>query len=707
MSEMRTIVKSLRMQNFGCYRDKTIEFSSGLNQIAGPNESGKSTILRALYTVLFEDGSTRKKSVESLQNWVINQPFKLTLIFTVGDRQFTLIRDYGTGKDLMTDSDGIVYEGKAVNEKLSRYFGTSDRTLYESIFSVSSDEPDAPESSRSRLQSAIETPILYGFDRGGADRYLDEEIKKLDNPRAHGPRELDRIGDEITAALQKKTELEENLGKLDKDKRELNEVRERTADHEKRIEFLEKEVDGAEAYSRLDSRMANLEERLQTHLSNYSRASQVADDLQKINKELESSHVPEPEAMDAIRQKNDEIKTSVEESKRRMDDLTSRKKKAIRSVWGATILLALICVAYVVHEQGFIRSETISDLLPYTVPAMILVWASRLSVYLIQISKRKRATAIFRNQVMRIDKFYAEVNAEYNLKAADPVKSLEESIQWHRALEMSAQNLQETIDTLSEGKGLGELNKIKAQLEIEVAQLNKELAPLTGFAASAAKLPDLKEELVAKRVRVNAMRERAALLSERCSALDSIETQIKEIDNEVEALKRKHRDITEKLEILKVTRLALNRAADQLIEDTFTEYSEDASANLSALTDGKYDGLRFMKDPCHFEIKIRETGKWIELSKALSSSTRDCAYLALRFAAITRLGADFMPPIILDQADTRMDTDRRGRLFHLIREMGQNQQVIYLTPNRFDELGEAVEIKAPEIAAAEPQPDTA
>jgi len=163
------------MQNFGCFDDKTVEFSSGFNQIVGPNESGKSTIIKALATAIFEDGSTTKKSVESSRSWATEGQYKLTLLFTVGDKQFTLLRDYGSNKDLMTDSDGIVYEGKAINEKLHLYFGAADRALYEAIFCVSSDDPDAPETARNRLQSAIETPVLSGFDRGGADRYLDEE----------------------------------------------------------------------------------------------------------------------------------------------------------------------------------------------------------------------------------------------------------------------------------------------------------------------------------------------------------------------------------------------------------------------------------------------------------------------------------------------------------------------------------------------------
>ncbi len=706
MSENRTIIKSLRMQNFGCFADKTVEFGDGFNQIVGPNESGKSTIIKALSTAIFEDGSTTKKAVEGSRAWASEGQYKLTLLFTVGDKQFTLIRDYAADKDLMTDSDGIVYEGKAINDKLHLYFGASDRALYEAIFCVSSDDPDAPETARNRLQSAIETPVLSGFDRGGADRYLDEEIKKLDNPRAHSPRELDMISDKISVALQEKTELEDRQAALEKDRKELEEVREKGAEYEERVDHLEKEVEGAEAYTKVNERMVSLEERLQVHLNNFSRASQMVDDLKRITEQIEDFKIPEPEEMEEITRRRDEVGGDVEEAKKKMDEIILRRNKSRRGLWAATALLVLLCAAYVVFRQGGFQSETIGTILPYTVPVMILVWTLRLSVFLMQCSKKGRATAIFRQQVGRMDKFYADLNTQYDLRAADPVKALEESIQWHKALEMSAKNLKDTINTLSEGKGLEELNRVKAILETEVAGLNKELAPLTSFAASSHKLPELKEELTVKRVRANALRERAALLTERCSAITAIDEQMAKVDKQIEALKRQHHEVTERLEVLKVTRLALNRAADQLIEDTFAAYSEEASLHLSALTDGRYEEAHVTKDPCRFELKIHETGKWVEITDALSSSTRDCVYLALRLAGVSHLGAEFQPPIILDQAETRMDGNRRQNLLRLLQGIALDRQILYLTPERLDGVPDVHLIALEESEIAVPQADT-
>jgi DNA repair exonuclease SbcCD ATPase subunit len=685
----QTTIRSLRVENFGCFRDQTIKFNSGTNQIIGPNESGKSTIIRALFTVLFEDGSTKKKPIGALANWSAKQSFRLTLEFSVGDKIFTLIRDYNSGRDIMTDSDGITYEGKVIGEKLAVYFGTSDRALFESVFCVSSDNPTAPESSKERLQSAIEIPAFYGFDRGRADRQLEEEIKKLENPRAHGPRELDMIGEQISARLQEKLELDKRMDALNKEEQERDDVRQKLKEHEVAMERLEKEVEGAAAYQELDGRMVNLEDRLQVHLANFSKAVQVAEDLTRVEQELNRLQPPGIEEMAAISQKGEEITSRVDESKQNMDAQIVRRKKANRGFAMATLGLVLLCLAYVILQNGFIESGPVADILPYTIPVMALVWLARMGVYLVHFRIKKKATIDFREQVANLDEFYSQLNKDYVLKAADPVRALEEAVQRRDALEISAENLRNTIDVLSENKGLESLTKTREIIEGEVAQLNQELAPVAQFAAAAGKMADLKEELIARRVRSNALRERAALLAERCTAVAPLQESITKIEDGIEILKRKHKEVTDRLEIMKITRLALNRAADQLIEDTFEAYSASSSTYLDSLTDGRFNQLRFNRENSRFEAKMGDTGRWSEISDTLSSSTRDCIYLALRLAGVGLLSAEFAPPIILDQADTRMDNSRREGFYNLLNHAVEKRQVIYIGLEKIDRLAES------------------
>ena len=44
-------IARIRIQNYRCFKDSTIEFRPGLNVIIGENNSGKTTLLKALALV--------------------------------------------------------------------------------------------------------------------------------------------------------------------------------------------------------------------------------------------------------------------------------------------------------------------------------------------------------------------------------------------------------------------------------------------------------------------------------------------------------------------------------------------------------------------------------------------------------------------------------------------------------------------------------
>ena len=679
MTDGRVALTSIRMENFGCFHDRTVKFVEGTNLLVGLNESGKSTIFTAIFTALFEDGVTQKKAVSALHNWSQASPFRLTLAFSVGEREYTLIRDYGAGADLMTDSDGLVYEGKAIRDKLSLYFGTADRHLAESICSFSSDHPTSLERYKERLKSALETPLFSGFDRIKAVRYLDEQIKTLDNPRAHGPREIEVINDQIALCLRQKSDAEEHLATLERSRTELDDVQASVKGLDDQLAALEEKVGGAEAYQQLDARMAGLEERLQTHLSNYSKAVQTSEEAAKIEKELTHINLPAPQEIEEIATRRDRLAAEVDESKRRMDTLIALRGKANRSFLAATLLLAFLCLIYVVQQNGYLTTGPAAAVFPYTIPVMVLVWIIRTGFYLEYIRAKKKATAFFRRQATRLDAMYADLNAIYDLRSADPIKAMLELASRRQTLELHFDNLKRTLALLSDDQGMPYLVKNKEQLELEVVRINTELAPLAKFAALPPILPDLRQESTVKRVRRIALGERAALLTERCLVMAKVKQDIALIDDELELLKRKHCDTGEQLEIMRITLLALNRSADRLIEETFVAYGEEASLYLAALTEGKYDRLRFVKEAGDFEIALTAAGRGHRLGAQLSSSTRDAAYLAFRLAAIDHLGPEFALPVFLDQADARLDSRRRRHLQSVLTAVAAKRQVIAAT----------------------------
>jgi DNA repair exonuclease SbcCD ATPase subunit len=676
--QSRVRIKSLRLQNFGYFEDQKFVFEDGLNVIAGPNESGKSTVVEAILTALFEDGSTRKKGVSALGNWRNKQPARITLEFRVDKSHLTLVRDYNTGQDTLTDQQGVTYEGKAIGEKLQLYFTTVDRLLYEAVYCFRSENPEMLVDQQARLKSALEAPALSGYNRSKADKFLQEEIKKLENPRAHGPRELDILSERIEKALHEKSELEERLDTVRKDKVELDKSREQLTQFEEDVERLERELSGATAYEQVSVRMDNIEERLQTYLAAYSRVVQATEDLERLSAEEKRILIPNDSLMDEFRTQSDQFKQRVDVTKQKMDTLILQRRKASKGFLAGSVILALVTVVYVLTGQGMIGFGDWSFLIPYLVPFAGLVWLFRGGVYLLYFNRKKAATKGFRQAVAKLDDLYQEINNLYDMKAADPIRGLEQQINRKQALQFTIANLKETIDALSEGKGIEHLQAIKSQLEGEVARVNEELAALASFAPLAGKIPDIKEELTAKRVRIDAMRERIAHLDERCSVLEPLETAMESLNGSIEALKRKHTELSERLEVFKIIRMTLNRAADRMIEDLFNAYGKAASVILMRLSGNRYKEIRFDKETGKFEILIPEIKEWLEVDSRLSSSTLDVIYLSFRLAAADQISEYFMPCIIFDQPDVRMDNLRKESFHRQLAQISAERQALYV-----------------------------
>ena len=60
-------ISKVRIENFRCFEDTTIEFNEGLNVIIGENNSGKTTIFKALQ-LIFNRTHTGQFTVDDFYN---------------------------------------------------------------------------------------------------------------------------------------------------------------------------------------------------------------------------------------------------------------------------------------------------------------------------------------------------------------------------------------------------------------------------------------------------------------------------------------------------------------------------------------------------------------------------------------------------------------------------------------------------------------
>jgi len=111
------IIKSVRVRNFRCIRDETLECED-LTVLVGPNGSGKSTFLRAIE--LFYALQTRVTE-EDFYNKNTDQPIVISIMFdNLTQQELDLYKSYVDGNTLTVEKH-IVFPGGKGNEK---YYGS-------------------------------------------------------------------------------------------------------------------------------------------------------------------------------------------------------------------------------------------------------------------------------------------------------------------------------------------------------------------------------------------------------------------------------------------------------------------------------------------------------------------------------------------------------------------------------------------------------
>jgi len=77
-------ISSIRVHNFRCFRDTTVEFQPGLNVIIGENNSGKTTLLKAL-ALVFERRGRNRPSVHDFHCLTepLDKPPQITIAVTI------------------------------------------------------------------------------------------------------------------------------------------------------------------------------------------------------------------------------------------------------------------------------------------------------------------------------------------------------------------------------------------------------------------------------------------------------------------------------------------------------------------------------------------------------------------------------------------------------------------------------------------------
>ena len=124
---------------------------------------------------------------------------------------------------------------------------------------------------------------------------------------------------------------------------------------------------------------------------------------------------------------------------------------------------------------------------------------------------------------------------------------------------------------------------------------------------------------------------------------------------------------------------------------TATRYLEaNMVRNVAAVTGGRYRRVRVDDKTLDIDVFAPELGDWVPVN-SLSQGTLDLVYLAARLGLVRLVTGDRRPPLVLDDPFVTLDDGRASRALELLKRVGSDFQIIYLTTSdRYDRAADAV-----------------
>ena len=618
--------------SFGCLDGKTLELKPGLNVIAAPNESGKSTWCAFIRAMLYGVDSSERARAGHLPDKARYAPWSGTpmageMDISHAGRDITLRRSTKAANAPMRVFSAV-YTGteEAVPGLDAANVGEALTGATREVFRRSAfiGQGESAISGSAELEKRIVSVVSTGEEEGASWSEADAQLREWQRKRKYNRRGA------IPALEEEIAEGEAQLGRVSAT---VNDLERRTAElelREREAEERQKALDASRASARLGLSQALMEARERSERA--EAAHRVA---------LSEAARAEAEAAGGVfgGLSAAEAAEKAEGERARAEKLAAEAKK--RPGILPLALLAALAAACVI----------LGALVNWYIAAGAAVFAALAAWRGVEYGKARRASERAAAELQRLLGKYGAASAAdiaalaaahgERCRAAESARRREAltSQELTAAREAALRAQEEYVapsDTPADALKARELSALNAR----IALLRTSVSELTGAAAAGGDHMALRSELMEKREHVQ-----------------RLEGQYEAISLAVEALK----------------------AADAELQLRFSPaLGRRAAGHLARITGGRYDAVAVSRD---FSVTARLTGDAQQRdSLYMSAGAADALYLALRLAIVDlTLPAEEPCPIVLDDALAYVDGERRGRIMELLEGIAEKRQVILFT----------------------------
>ncbi len=733
-------ITRLQIRSLRRHADLDLTLAPGLTVIRGPNESGKTTIQRALELALTRRVTSGSVDIDGMRSWTAGEDdrpwVRLEFEQDIDDRVVagSLEKSFRgpRGTVLLEEGGHSTTDPGRADEIMAELTGIPTEAFFRSTASVRHHELDDLARDEASLRDRLQASI------SGGDRGTSRSRKKLERALF----ELNTKGDKnpgkiksAEATLAQETAAQRNgeaaLEQLERDRDALSTARERRATSE--AELVEKRslLDKARVAERLQVERDVAKQRFERYRSAVEVSEQIVSLGGAHPSKLELPLLREllgkvREADIRIRELRAQLAGEIE-VKMEVQEPTPRAWRPTAIGAMTLILVAVVLIAIDgLHLLALpIPTVTIggpgSGLAlpgPLVLGGLLLLFG----VVLALVGRRQRIRAM-------------DFRRTRDLREAEIERRLRGRSMIEQELHMAEILLSNQLSSIE----LPDLAALQALLEAEEAhtanilRLRAQLEGLVGRGPGEA-LPQLRDAAAHEIEQKSGALEELGPIAHEARARERLEVEVVDADRtlgvmrdeEAGARARVEQNATDAEEVaghaeeaalwaeqlaavqrrarVYDTTLKALEAAERATIRTATRYLERRmDVDIERVTAGRYRRVQVNDEDLGIKVFAPERDDWVDVS-SLSQGTLDLVYLAARIGLVRLVTGDRRPPLVLDDPFVTLDDTRAERALALLKGISNDFQVIYLTTSdRYDSTADAVcVLEGPTAVTREP-----
>ncbi|GEM_PF-2230930 len=686
-------LQKLHIKRFGRFDDVAIDFGEGFNQIVGDNDTGKSTLVRAIYSVLFDDPSVVRQESRQSDSSTGEAPYLLQLEYEADGRSYRLTKDVATETTMLEEIEtgGRWSSPVDVQGHLARALGFAEKELYLSSSMIRQDDLSGVEMAAELVRDRLEKMLNKSKD----DLLVSRLLQRIGGRLAQIQGKDDNLAGEIQVVEKDIAEWTSDLNSTRTKVVELIEARRRKQTIGAELQAVQAAFEGKHDLFRKSKLALEAEQNLNhgrdTYLEWGRRTKEAQESKNQITtkketlKTLAKIERADLRSAESLMTQNQLLRSRYEDAviraEKETESVRSQQPKSWYRVLVGLALLSSVVSAFLwnkLHDTVYAGVAGVGILLALS---MAVVWTTAVSAYGRALSRQKEADARRDEEQEKLRNGIEELQSllhHFNVKDVD---EMEEKYEEYHDLDRDIKMLVARYETLLGNNNLKDMEIELEQMTSRISQQQETFNKFRSYATTPDKLDQLQRELAEIDKRLHQLQEESFNLENKLRFFEAGSDMMAPLQERIEQGERQLQQLRTEAEILSIVARYLEEARRRVLKTSIEILEDEASRLLRSLTSNRWQNVRLDRRTLVAEITA-DGNRWMRSTSSLSKGTVDALHLSLRLALVKIISSQVRPPIVLEDPLLHFDRQRRDNAMAVLRELGHDYQVLFLSTDR-------------------------